>query len=322
MEKINQFFSKNPIKKLAIIIGSFITIIVLISVISIIVSEPKVTISFDTKTSIPDGELKNLRSSLYGIIRDNSENFDSNKTFKGTAKNYEENVSEKSGSASFLVDFEDIKQDYFIRITWPDPNDGSPNFSIDCPIDSLYPETPCKTETTDSSNIDMYLPHDGTTESGLTYTIVGKFYADQYYVEIQANSCGNVSILNEALDSAKDWIKTRNINPEDYTFYTPTNLCDGEAHSSAEGDDFIPQYYNQVNKADTTDENVNNSLPLFIPDTYNVYPLVDENKNVTSIKIEIAGCTDFQTKDVEEEILNYLESKNINYPKTFEYCKN
>ena len=94
--------------------------------------------------------------------------------------------------------------------------------------------------------------------------------------------------------------------------YAPTNVCSTGGVSSST--------HTSAGTADTNDTNVNANLPYFVPNIYKVYPVVDENNNVVSIKAELSGCTDYQTNPQEEQVMEYLNSKNISYPVEFEYC--
>lgn len=321
-DKIQSFFQTNPIKKLIIIIGSFLAIIFLSFIIFSIITEPKVSISFSEKNSIPNSELTKVRKNLYGIIQDNSTNFDSNKTFKGVARDYQEKTeNNKTGSATFFVDFDDIEQSYFVSLFWPDQNDGSPNIVISCPLlDSKYPNTPCKTESNSSSELINYLPYSKTLDSGEEYTVTYKYNNSDTYIEVQINSCGNMTLVESALTSAKEWIKSLNFNPNNYQIYAPTNLCDGEVHHNNTPQTTTNTYVTG-NTLNTKDENVNNNLPYFIPNMYYIYPVTDDSGNVISIKAELSGCTNYQTDPMEEEVYTYLNNKNINYTVNFEYCR-
>ena len=323
MDKLKSFLGENPLKKLAIIFGSLVAFIILITIVVIKVNDPKVQVSFPEKTNIPDSELTKVRRNLYGVIKENSTDFNSHKIFEGTAREYQEQQKDKSTSATFIVDFDDIKQSYFVSVFWPDPDNGAPNIIISCPLsNSKYPETPCKTESNSSIEIADFLPYDGKLDSGENYTITYKYSGSDPYIEVQINSCGNKTLVSSALKSAKEWLKSVNFNPDDYKIFAPIDLCDGEAHSAEESnEDVIKNIYLSGNALNTKDKNVNAALPYFIPNIYNVYPITDEQGNILSIRAELYGCTDFQTEPMETEIKAYLNSKNISYQVNFEYCK-
>lgn len=297
-DKINKL--KNP--KIVIGILSFLIIlVVVISIVVIILSEPKVKIDFgNIKTNIPGSELKKARENLVGVIKNNTADFNSGEIYEGTARNYNEEVSGELTTATFVVDFDKILESYFVAISWPASDDDSPNVTISCPIfDSKFPNTPCVTEENSSLDVTSYLPHTGTYGSGQEYTIEGKYNDGGLYLEVTASGD-----LRLAVEAAKEWIKSINLNPDDYKFFAPTNQ------------------YLQINNAKTNDKNVNQYLPFFVPNAYNVYPVTDENGNVTAIKAELAGCTDSQSEPEEQEVTEYLNAHGINYPVEFEYCVN
>lgn len=291
-----------------------VILIVVISVINIINSEPKVEINFAEKTNIPGKELREIRTILVGVIKRNTENFDGGTIYKGNARDYEESVSGDFTTANFIVDFDEIKESYAVAATWPDPDDGSPNINVSCPLlESKYPETPCSTEINSSSDIVGYLPYEGEVD-GKKYQIVGNYDSGKFYVEIQVDSCGDKALLDKVLVAAKQWISSIYLNPDDYLLYIPGDICSKTLVP-------VDPPYIQANHAETNDKNVNKYLPYFIPDAYNIYPVVDENNDVTSIKAKVPGCYEYQMESGKEFVKEYLKSNGIDYPVEFEKCE-
>ena len=283
--------------------GIFVALIAVIAIIIVAVvvainSEPNVKINFSEDVSIPGGEIRKIREKLVNVISNNTENFSRSVTYVGNARDYEEDKGDKYSTATFIVDFDTISESYAVSVTWPASDDDSPNIIIACPLmDSKYPETPCKTEYNDSSDITGYLPYEGTLPSGAKFKINEDYDNGKLYLNIKTNGDAN-----EAVAAAKKWVSSIHLNPDDYTYFV------------------AGKQYIQANNAKTKDENVNKNLPYYMPGVYNVYPVTDEGGNVTSIKAELAGCTDAQTDPVEEDINSYLSSKGISYPVSFEYC--
>lgn len=297
----------------AVVAIAIIILIVVLLVNKNVVLESKVNLRFDVNTNIPSGELNSVRKHLYGTIRNNTNDFNEDVTYYGVVRNYQESLADYNNTAIFIVDFDDIKQSYTVSVLWPDPNDGSPNVMISCPIlDSKYPATKCVTEANSSTEIVSYLPYVSKTDFGMEYKVIGDYSNGGLYLSVEVNSCGNTAIAEKTLDEVKSWILSYRMNPDNYLFFVPTNLCDEDIT--------LPYSYIQANHADTNDENVNKKLPYFIPNMYNVYPVVDEDNNVVSIKAEVSGCTDFQTEPMTEEVNEYLEKNGISYPVEFEYC--
>ena len=292
-----------------------VAIIIVIVVVVAVNSEPKIKIIFDDETSIPGAELGQLKTKMLGVIESNTENFDKDIVYVGQARDYKEEVDYNTTTVTFIVDFDDIKQSYAVTVTWPDPDDGSPNMYISCPIlDSKYPETKCVTEANSSTDLFAYLPYSGRTASGASYGVVGGYNDGGLYLTVKVDACGNTKMIEEGIMATREWISSLGINPDDYLLFAPTDYCNGEPT------DDIPYSYVIANHAKTNDENVNKYLPYFIPDMYNVYPVVDDGNNVTAIKAEISGCTDFQADPMEEQVYDYLNGYGISYPVEFEYC--
>lgn len=303
-------------QKIGIVFGTFLVVgIVALAVMFVLVSDPKVKISFDTSVKIPGSDMTNIRKILVGVIRDNTEDFDSSITYYGNARNYDESTDNDSSTATFIVDFDEIRESYKVSVKWPNSNDGSPNVIVSCPLfESKYPETPCTTDVNSSTNIISYLPYTGKLPSGVEYKILAKYNVGDLYLEVHVSSCGNAETMNEALTATKTLMTSLGFDPDDYLFYVPSTICDTGVSNG--------YYYLQANHAKTNDTNVNTNLPYFVPNTYNVYPIMDDSNNIVSIKAKLAGCTDYQTNPVQENIEMYLKSKNISYPVEFEYCVN
>ena len=279
-----------------------IIVIIVVAIINISSSGPNVKINFEGSVNIPGDEIKKIRENLVGVIENNTKDFSDKVVYVGNARDYKESVSDKISEASFIVDFDEIKESYAIVVTWPSAkNDDSPNIIIACPLlDSKYPETPCETEYNNSTDIVSYLPYEGADASGDKYKIKGKYSSGKLYLEITADKDPG-----EALIAAKKWIKSIGLNPEDYLYYVSA------------------KQYIQANNANTKDVNVNKNLPYFVPAKYYVYPVIDENSSkVVSIRAELGACTEAQTEPAEKLVRDYLNSHGIDYPVEFEYCAN
>lgn len=298
------------------IIGGVLTVIIIVAVAVLVIlnSEPNVKINFDQNVSIPGGEIKKIRQKLAKVISNNTENFSSKIEYVGNARDYQESLGSENNMASFIVNFDAISESYAVEITWPVIDENIPNINISCALlNGKYPETPCETEINSSKDIFGYLPYTGKLDSGEEYNIVVGYDNGKMYLSIQVNSCGDTTILNEALLAARKWISSINFNPDDYLLYVPGDICDTELIL-----DTFP--YIQANHVKTNDKNVNQFLPYFIPEAYNVYPVVDEKNNVTSIRARVPGCFEYQMEPGKTFVKEYLNSKGINYQITFEEC--
>lgn len=289
-------------QKGGIIVGFLgIILIIVIAIVFMNNGGLKVEITFPEKVSIPSNELKRINGALEGVIRDNTENFNNYSRYRGVARNYNETNNDDSFVADFIVDFDDIEESYKVFVSWSTSDKDDSNITISCPLlQSKYPGTSCVTEVNSSSDIVGYLPYEEILSSGEKYGIVAKYSGiGRLYLEVTTDGNPEQAVLN-----AREWVESIGFDPNDYLFYIQA------------------QQYVQANHSETNDANVNKNLPYFLPNVYNVYPVTDENNNVTSINAEIIGCTDYQTAPVEEMITDYLNSKGINYPLNFDECYN
>ena len=277
-------------------IAVVVTAVILVAVL--MNSGSNVNIRFSEKTNIPGAEMMQIRKRLADVIRDNTADYSEKTVYEGVARDYNESTEGETTTANFVVDFDAIEESYMVDVLWPDPDDGSPNIIVSCPLaDSKYPETPCATETNSTSEIIGYLPYNGVTESGDKYTVNAGYMNGELYLEIKVNGDANA-----ALAATKKWMGSLGFDPDDYLLYV------------------VSGKYIQANHSKTNDENVNEKLPYFIPNVFNVYPVTDASGNIEHIQADIAGCTDYQTDSAEEEIRDYLDRNGISYPVEFEYC--
>ena len=146
------------------------------------------------------------------------------------------NEEERSNVVDFIVDIEAIRQSYNIHVEWS----GDKNFTSGYPYvitcvsreDAIYPEFACTDDFTvsDLELVQGSLPYWGETESGYEYMVLSKKDTeDEFYFEIDVNACGDQEIMNEALESAKNWINSFGVSSDDFTYYLPDYLCDGSA---------------------------------------------------------------------------------------------
>lgn len=302
----------NRNQKIGIFAGIVILIVAIVIVcIFIIKTDAQVNLKFDTKTNIPEKEMVKIKKQLALVILDNSDKTNEHGTYDGVVRDYQENSSGKTSTATFIADFDKIRQSYKVEITWPDPELDSPNIIVSCPLaDSKFPDTPCRTEVNSTSEIVGYLPYKGTLDSGKEYTVDVKYDGSGMYLNVAIDACGGTKDANVALAGAKEWVSSLNKNADDFVYYLDAKTCKNQTN------------YVQANHAKTNDANVNENLPYFVPNMYKAYPLTDDEGNVIAIKIEIKGCTDYQTDSAEQKIKEYLQTKKIQYPTQIEYCVN
>lgn len=304
-------------QKTLIILGFLLAIIlVVVAVIYANNVEPKVKIVFENTVNIPSDELMAIRKKMVGVIEGNTEAFDDNTIYVGKARGYQEETIDGETTATFVVDFDEIKQSYQVEVTWPNPDDGSPNIYITCPLlDSKYPETKCATEFNSSADIISYLPYSGMLSSGKEYTVIPNYEYGMLYLEIRVDACGDKTILDKTSEAVRDWLNTINFDPDDYVLYVVPNICNGEEIDFDFENDYV-----RANYAKTNDQNINKILPYYIPHEFYIYPAVDNNNNVTSVKVKVGACREYQIDFAKDFATRYLMANGINYPVEFDEC--
>lgn len=231
-------------QKIWIIVGAFVIVVgVVVGVVLLNVDEPNVTIKFDSSVNIPTNELKTARRKLVSVIRDNTVDYNKDIVYEGYARDYTETKNNDITVANFIVDFDDIKESYAVDLSWPNPDDGSPNVFVSCPLlKSKYPNTPCKTEANFSTEITSYLPYYGKLADGKEYKIVAEYYKGNFCLETQVTS-HDENILNEAVAATKEWVSSIGFNPDDYT-YKISEYNTGDKTLTFYNQDILVEAYN------------------------------------------------------------------------------
>ena len=196
-----------------------------------------------TYRDMPRDERDLISHNLYNVLSENTDASsaqNANGKIRTDSVTSEENKTYGISSGSFIVDFENEQQSYLVTFEYAKKKENEKNLSgyqvvVSClsdPDKIIYPRSSCKTtalETyTPRETLTTHLPYYGKTPNGKDYTILARHYSNgTFYVEVAVNSCGDQAILNSALTSAKDWIKSLDLNPSDFTFETPSTYCEG-----------------------------------------------------------------------------------------------
>ena len=221
---------------LAVTISLFVIIPIVVAVISNI-SQERVPVEIDhqgIESSLPDSEWRKLELSIYRQLQRIFDIDDSIAIRSIVRENsYEEHTDGKALNISFLIDIDEYKQTYEVAHSYSKTVEIPDGTTINCPsYDKMkYPGEKCIGMTNTSDSIEMYLPYTGKINSGEQFIVKQRRYFDgKPYIEIAINSCGDQSILDEALTATKDWMKSINVDPELFSFEIPTHYCPGEAH--------------------------------------------------------------------------------------------
>lgn len=181
--------------------------------------------------SIPQEKRDELSSQVYYLL---TENFDVPEESNATTavirpETFTDTSNDSISTVSFIMDIDAYQQSYQAYVSWSNTGEWLPeDILIECAENSLskYPNVPCYGMYFNSDDIDLYLPYTGTIENGLEYTIKTRYYPDgEPYLEVAIDSCGNQTILDQALAAAKAWLTSNQLNPNDYTFEVPSHYC-------------------------------------------------------------------------------------------------
>ena len=185
--------------------------------------------------SIPPNNRKDLSEQLYYLLSEHFETTEESNSISATIRPDTLINTSTNGttSISFIIDIDVYKQSYRAHLNWNDNGDWLPQTtSIECAENSLskYPDVLCYGMYFDSNDISLYLPYKATIENVGEYTVKQRYYPDGTpYLEVAIDSCGDQTILDQALTSAKNWLTANRFNPDDYSFEVPAHYCAGDS---------------------------------------------------------------------------------------------
>lgn len=251
LENIIEKIRKKP-KTYLLVFISIIIIITAIIVFFIIhnqLHDQKISIENIDKyvKNMPDSKKQEIYGTIYMAAQTNSDLDEvtlstataviREKTFSETYNKYD-----KVYSGDFVVDIDSIKQTYHIYYDWS-PNKtseqliaGSYGTSANCPTknEMIYDFYKCKNPYTDEiyrayDYLTMLLPYTGTLKDNTSYTAspVEYYYgSEEPFIRVSIDACGNNKKITEGVEAFKNYLKSYNLNPEDYNIISK-NTCDG-----------------------------------------------------------------------------------------------
>lgn len=235
--------------KQVIIIFASIILIVFISLLALTIYNAvkpnpygdSIPIDGLSNLGIPEDDQDHITANLYETIKSNlAADIDvpvSGVKIRNDSIQSSYDKDEKIHTVDFIVDIDSIQQSYNIHVEWHDSKkyvDGYP-YVITCLNESqeiIYPEFACSDDfsSTDFEIIIGNLPYYGKTENGYEYTIRIQEYTDgEKYLEVDVDSCGDQTTMDEALKSAKTWVQSLGIDEDSFPYYVPDYLCNGSA---------------------------------------------------------------------------------------------
>lgn len=233
---IAETFKRLPKRRLAyylVLSALFFGIIIVIVVIHMnnVANDTRTYAAIDnyTKMKLPDESRKNVEAQLRNTLKMNYDIPDSEKV---VATIREESFNENKYGYSFIVDIEKYQQTYMVtveKILKEREQESSDGIIISCtePAVRKWPDVECKAAYNSSTSIELYLPHNSKTANGTYYWASNRQKANhQRYIGLDVEACGNESMVEDAKNDLKDYLKIYNIDADAYEFYV-RDLCDG-----------------------------------------------------------------------------------------------
>lgn len=230
---MNPSYDKNKLKTLYIAIGAFIILVVSISIFGILSTEKSVVIN-DLNKYAKNLNPDNLKEILYSLNQTLLLNNDNIKpvdikdiNIRGESFKQNELVAGKMYDGSFIVDIESIKQSYYIQYSYSTNKDefdtGGYPVLVTCldEKDLIYGKFDCvdivKEESGSVDPVVLITPH-----STLSYSVRSLYENDKVslYVKFSPTGADYRIGIDSAIEGYKnqflDWLKSNNLNPENY----------------------------------------------------------------------------------------------------------
>ena len=252
-EKLHEKFSKNPKLFLAIGLSTLAIGVLVIGFFAVhnTLHDKKISITNIDQyvKKMPESKKQEIYGTIFRAAETNS-NYNEvtlstatatirDKTFSETYDSYN-----KVYSGNFIVDIESIKQTYHIYYDWTPNKDteqvviSSYGTTANCPTknEMIYDFYKCKNPYVDEKNsayeyLTMLLPYSSELSDGTAYSISSIEYyygSGEPFVRVSVDACGNNKKLEEGVKAFKDYLKSYDLNPEDYKIISK-NSCDGGA---------------------------------------------------------------------------------------------
>ena len=230
------------IKGAAVLIGLVIIAIIVFSVISIInrPKEMEVKLNYAKEnSSIPEAVINQTKTKLYNQL-----SIDFKDTLKDLVADIRENSERELPSSdgnelgTFIIDIQSLQKSYLAYYSYNLSTDDIVSasndsklvnleynnetillFCLSAPEYMIFDGASCEDQSLpDSSELYLYLPSGaGKLETGES---VNFSFSSNHTVTILVNNCGGKTVENNAKKAAQEWVKTYNLNPDDFTYKT------------------------------------------------------------------------------------------------------
>lgn len=168
-------------------------------------------------TSLPEQEWIKIEESIVSYASDHTDSEAAITSLMVRANSYSES-SDTNGVliAKFIVDIEEIEQNYEITYQYDKKDLKNNHLSINCPkyINNNYPNQKCIGMSNSYKSLDLYTPYNfevNDISARLDYEKDKQFSLSIY-------SCGESNITNLATNTVNDYLKKVGLEPNDYIF--------------------------------------------------------------------------------------------------------
>ena len=222
-------------KVILISLATGIMVVILVAVLSVLLAKkPLVLDNLDQIDSgLTNSEVGNLEKFIWESLQ-RSQGFEADKSEIVALirpSSFSRVVKDEVTNYSFLVDIDEYQATYQVSFALIGNKGFYESPMVDCPAPDLmkYPETYCKSEKTStlSVTVGQSLPYYFNLSNGELVTVTaGRDEAGEEVLNARVSACGNETIVAEARDGARSWIKSLGYKPSNYVINIP-EFCDG-----------------------------------------------------------------------------------------------
>ena len=161
---------------------------------------------------------------LYNLLRQNFDVPEDGASIKATVRpeTYDLVSHGNINTVKFVVDVEDYQQSFNAVMSWSDTLTFPESARIECTTkeESKWPEVKCYGMTTTSESISIYLPHDFELATGQKVKLEYGFTTNdgKDIIDVTVSSCGDAVVDEEALSSARSWVKAQGADADAIEF--------------------------------------------------------------------------------------------------------
>lgn len=226
-------FVENTSMGIRVIIVLFIIMSILIVVLAVMVNMQKQEeapgipiVNFQEISNAPEEYQANTEQLIW-ILASKSELIPEDVTAVIREGSYSEEINNKTVSAKFIVDIEELRYSFEVTMSWLKSQKKYEDLyvKIQCPYytDVIYPDTKCVAEQP-TEQIKRYLPHNYYLDDGKLVHVEESGAGRNYRLLVKVEACKNQDVIEAAMNHTTEWIKSLYMDPEDFAT-EPYDTC-------------------------------------------------------------------------------------------------